>query len=298
MAGWVRLLLNRGRGPRGRVLSEESFDLLTAPAVAMRSGMSYGYGLILNESDGAPQIGHGGEMIGFRTTMLADVRNGLGAIVLVNGPGEPYGIAEYALKVLRATLHGHDLPPARLPGDPPSIARTADYVGSYGSGDRRLLLEAEGERLILLRGGERVPLERRGADSFYVDHPDFARFLLRFGRDEGRVSEAFHGPDWFPGGSYDGPRCFDLPDGWAAYPGHYRSHNPWLSSLRIVTRKGALVLIRPSGLEEPLTPLGDGLFRPGADPRSPERLRFDAIVDGRALRVNYSGCDLYRVLTP
>jgi hypothetical protein len=68
--------------------------------------------------------------------------------------------------------------------------------------------------------------------------------------------------------------------------------------LRVVGRKGALSLIRPSGLEEPLAPLGDGLFRPGDDPRSPERLRFDAIVDGRALRANYSGCDLARALAP
>jgi hypothetical protein len=50
--------------------------------------------------------------------------------------------------------------------------------------------------------------------------------------------------------------------------------------------------------ELPLAPLGEGLFRAGADERSPERLRFDTIIGGAALRAVYSGCPLYRAFTP
>ena len=44
-------------------------------------------------------------------------------------------------------------------------------------------------------------------------------------------------------------------------------------------------------------PLGDGLFGVG-DERVPERLRFDAVVEGKALRANLSGCDYYRSFSP
>jgi hypothetical protein len=63
-------------------------------------------------------------------------------------------------------------------------------------------------------------------------------------------------------------------------------------------RKGALALTIPWGTTEPLIPIGDGLFRIGQDPQSPETLRFDAVVEGRALRADYSRCPYYRTFTP
>ena len=49
---------------------------------------------------------------------------------------------------------------------------------------------------------------------------------------------------------------------------------------------------------QPLVPLDGGWFRCGDDERIPERMRFDAIVDGRALIANLSNCDFYRVNAP
>ena len=48
------------------------------------------------------------------------------------------------------------------------------------------------------------------------------------------------------------------------------------------------------GDDKPLTRLGETEFRVGGDEWSPERLRFDAVVDGRALRANLSGESYYR----
>jgi hypothetical protein len=190
--------------------------------------------------------------------------------------------------------------------DPTRIENAAEYAGTYqpcressGQPDSRVLtLVAEGERLTLSYGGERIALERRGPDRFYVDHPEFALFLLRFGREREKVVEAVHGPDWYTNDRYDGPKTFDSPQEWAAYPGHYRSHNPWLLSFKVVLRKGALALVEPSGHEEPLVPLGSGVFRVRETDRSPERIRFDAIIDGRALRARLSGEDFYATVTP
>ena len=43
--------------------------------------------------------------------------------------------------------------------------------------------------------------------------------------------------------------------------------------------------------------MNDSLFRIGDDQRSPETLRFDAVVGGQALRAVYSGCPYYRINT-
>ncbi|HEY5095599.1 MAG TPA: hypothetical protein VII69_10815 [Candidatus Eremiobacteraceae bacterium] len=54
----------------------------------------------------------------------------------------------------------------------------------------------------------------------------------------------------------------------------------------------------PDGGETELTPLAGGAFRVGTDTWSPERLSFDTIVSGRALRAIDSGAPFYRVFTP
>jgi D-alanyl-D-alanine carboxypeptidase len=300
MAMYVRMLLNRGQGPRGRILSEESFALMTAPAVRVEEegeGVAYGYGLGLRTS-GQMYIEHGGGMIGYLSALLGDMDDGLGAIVLQNGPGEPSEIAQFALDTLRAELRGQQPPALPARDDPTRVANAADYAGMYHCGTKLLDLAAEGELLTLRHGDARIILERRGIDSFYVDHPDFALFPLRFERANDQVVEAFHGHDWYVGERYDGPTTFEYPQAWVAYPGHYRSHNPWLSNFRIVLRKGALVLAYSWGGEEVLVALDDGTFRVGSAEHGPERIRFEAIVEGRALRANLSGGEYYRFFTP
>jgi len=50
--------------------------------------------------------------------------------------------------------------------------------------------------------------------------------------------------------------------------------------------------------EQPIHPFGRDGFRVGADPLSPERLRFDAVINGPAARAWLSGWDYYRVGDP
>jgi D-alanyl-D-alanine carboxypeptidase len=304
MAAFVRMLINRGQGPLGRIVSEESFDLMTRQVIAAREERRdcfYGYGLEIHESDGCTYIAHGGGMVGYYSWMLADMSNGLGVVVLMNGPGDGSDeeIADFALKLLRAALHDQELPTVPLIG-PTRVKNAAEYAGTYqacaepcrGSGSKIFSVVAEEEQMLLCYGDKPIALEPRGPDRFYVDHPDFSLFLLRFGREKGEVVEAFHGPRWYTNQRYTGPTTFDHPPAWDTYSGHYRSHNPELSDFRIVLRKGELTLIHASGDEEPLVSLGGTVFRVGEDTRSPERIRFDTIVDGRALRADLS-CGIY-----
>jgi hypothetical protein len=272
--------------------------------------MHYGYGLNSGTFDGNLVIGHSGGMVGYYAHMMADLDAGFGACAIVNGvwANAPGRVTRYALELFQAMAAGRDLP-APPPGNNHGVIEDASpFVGTYRATDgSALTLVAEGETLLIDRGDDRVALEPRGNDVFFVPAPGLDRFLLSFGRDEaGVVVEAFHGPGWYTNDRYAGPTTFDYPDEWNAYPGHYRSYNPWFPSVRVMLHKGQLMLLHVGGSSdafgdrEPLTPLPDGTFRVGEDLESPERATFDVerIVDGQCLRLNLSGQHMDRFFMP
>lgn len=174
-------------------------------------------------------------------------------------------------------------------------------VGTYGFADLAAQARVTPETVFEIgsRGleveidGRRMPVRTYGDGDLLVDHPDFALFPLLTARDEEEVIALRHGADWYARDSRDQPPVAEYSAEWETLPGHYRCHNPWASSVRVVLRRGNLLLVDPGGGEEPLTPLADGSFRIGPE-ESPERLRFDAVVDGKALRLNLSGQEFYR----
>jgi D-alanyl-D-alanine carboxypeptidase len=297
MAAYVRMLLNRGAGPHGRILSEEGFGLLVKPVIKAQEDWFYGYGLESRQESGHTLVAHNGGMIGYYARILADLDSGLGVAVIINGPGDRDSIADYALSLVRSA-RDHMPPPPMPPVDPPArVKNAADYAGTYTAPDGRTLgLVAEGDRLLLARDGKKIVLEKRDDDAFFVPHPDFALYLLRFGRSQGKVVESFCGPDWYAGAAYTGPREFDHPAKWDAYPGHYRTPNPWEPNFRIVLRKGKLLFLTTEG-EEDVTPLAGDEFRVGED-YSAERLRFDSVIEGKALQANLSGIPYFRTFNP
>jgi hypothetical protein len=80
--------------------------------------------------------------------------------------------------------------------------------------------------------------------------------------------------------------------------GHYRAHNPWISNFRVLLRKGVLLLDWQIDESQELIPLADGSFQVGHGDYRLERLRFDQVADGRALRATWSGYEYYRFFTP
>lgn len=299
LAAFLRMLLNRGQGPAGRILSEASFALISQQVTtAWSDEMFYGYGLVSHTVDGRACFSHAGEMIGYHAMMLGDSEAGLGVVLFTNGPLDGMAETEWALGLLRAAYTGEplpELPPARATAR--TVEGAAEYAGVYHGHGKTLHLVAEDDQLILLYDGARVTLEQRAPNVFLADHPAFRHFYLSFGREDGVVVEAFYGGEWYPGERYSGPRSFPYPPEWDAYVGHYRAHNPWWTNFRIIIRKDSLALVWWGAWRQALTPLPDGSFRVG-EAHAPERLRFDAIVEGQALRAHYSGCDFYRVPTP
>jgi CubicO group peptidase (beta-lactamase class C family) len=318
MAAYMRMLLNKGKGPNGRILSPKGFETFTAHHVREARGSFYGYGISMDKVGGYNRLLHGGGMVGQTCIFVCDMDNGLGVMSFTNCDAQGYPVVVFALKTLQAVLLKKKLPAMPAPRNLARIANAADYAGTYTNPDgRTLILRAEGETLLLLHKTKSIVLESRGEDAFYVDHPDFSYFLLQFGRqgrkeennkakkdkkDKRIVVEVFWGPDWYTGAGYTGPRTFEYPERWEAYTGHYRTQNPWFSNFRILLRKGKLIMVTAEGAESiegegALEEIEPGVFRPGKE-NIPEILRFDTIVDGQALRADYSGVYFYRVPGP
>ena len=305
MATYLRLLLNRGQGPLGRLLSEESLNLMIYDGV-WTGGDYYGYGLATYWVDGRVYIGHGGGNAGFRSAMVMDTEAGLGVVLLTNRMGETdplVEVAQMALTAASADANGQPLPPLPASTDATEIDNAADYAGTYQSADKALHLAAREGQLLLQCGSGEVALERRAQDVFYALHPEFELALLEFHREDGQVTELFHGPDWYVRRGNAQERAgelasFPCPEEWEAFTGHYRARNPELSNFRVAVRKGTLTLLHPWGNTSPLIALGGCRFRIGPDLLSPENLTFSAIADGKALRADYSGCPYYRTFDP
>lgn len=305
MVAYMRMLLKRGMGPGGRrVISESSFELLTRPVVKAPfrgEEASYTYGFwVSRDKSNATHLRHTGGMVAFSSSFDADLTNGLAAFASVNarfGGYRPVAVTKYALELLAAERAGRELPAMpEAPPPPDEVKNAADYAGTYTAPDgRRLVLAAQGARLLLTNKGRAVALERSGGpDSFIVKHPEFELFRLVFGREGGEVVEAGHGADWYAAGRYKGPRTFEHPKEWDAYVGRYRHESPWYGSTRVVLRRGALWL---DG-EQRLHTLPDGSFSPGPPPDTPERVRFTHVLGGRALRMNLSTVEYHRTYMP
>ena len=318
MARYARLFLNGGRGETGRVASPALYSMMTTPTISMSRGdayqhdYGYGFGIISHQADGHHFIGHGGSTVGFRAIMLTDQTDGLGVVIMCNGSDvDTYAPARYALQVAAAVGSGQPSPePPPIP-DPTQFANGQLYAGTYVDerNGNSLCVSAKGDRLLVNRPGSReIVLEHISGQAFCAPRDDFDPFPLRFRSaeddgDDAPMVEIHHGPAVYVREG-NAPLESDLPcpSEWAAFPGHYRSHAPYVSNFRVILRRGRLFLVWPNGGEESLTPHpADGgpsprfLVGPPGEPAA-EWLRFDTVVGRRALRILWvGGGSFYRV---
>src|SRR5262249_25444413 len=136
MAAYLMMLINRGRGLRGRVISEQAFARLIAPvtkAPFRGEDANYAYGLWVNDLNGHTYLRHTGGMVAFSSALHVDLQSGIGAFASVNANlagYRPVLVARYALDLLRAAAEGKDLPamPQMSPA-PDEIQNANDYAG-------------------------------------------------------------------------------------------------------------------------------------------------------------------------
>jgi D-alanyl-D-alanine carboxypeptidase len=297
MCAFVRLLLREGEGPRGRLLSERAFAEMTAGNPGEDEPAVYGYGLVIRELEGHRLIGHGGGMVGYLAGMQADPEAGLGVIVLQNGMSlNPMALARTVLPIARDEANEMT---------PPTTATATwheELVGTYvpDEPDSEPIEIVAGKNGPVLRSdGRELALEVVDDDVLLVPDAAFDRFRIRVERQADGVTELWHGGRRYVREGTAARQLLEPSDELRSIAGHYRSHNPWTTNFRVVLREDRPWLTfaaAPDGFddEQPLVPLPDGSFRAGEDPGNPEGLRFDTVVDGRALRAWLSGWPYYR----
>jgi CubicO group peptidase (beta-lactamase class C family) len=303
MGRYLQLIINRGSVGGRPLVSPAGFELFIHPHIAadeFGAGSFYGYGMAIDQLDGHRRISHTGGMVSFSSALQVDADAGVGAFASINAMqgGRPTAVAEYALQLMRACREG-----AALPTFPPAspafqVARAGDYAGAFtGAGGRVLQIVADGDRLYLLHRNARVPLEPSGdfENAFMVLHDDWAHYALLFTRGgadgKGPVMEAGWGEDWYAAPAYQGAREFHAPAEWSRITGHYRTEDPWVGSVRVVSRRGRLWF---NGVT-PLEPAAGGRFYLRDEPTSPEWLEFSDFVNGYAMLLHFSGYVLQRV---
>ena len=305
MAIYMRMILNGGAHPGGRIVSAEGFTLFSTPYIAAPDFgpmAFYGYGIAVDALDGHRRLRHTGGMVSFMSAIHLDLDAGFGAFASINAQlgYRPNPVVEYALRVLRSTQDNRPAPPMPPFDASADVADAASYQGSYVSSDgRRLEVVAAGSRLVLERGHERIALQHTEEDTFIADHADFDLYPLVFERDTASGSNAgaarpalalAHGADWYARPE-NHARPIEASPELARYVGVYYSPDPWVGWARVVQRQGRLWI----GGTDPLSPIGDHLFRVGESPVSPEVAEFLAFVDGTPRRLRFDGGELERI---
>ncbi len=308
MARYLRMLLNGGQGPNGRIVSADGFRLMTTPyiqATEFSPTAFYGYGIAVDVLDGHKILRHTGGMNCFASSIHVDLDGGVAAFASINAMQgyRPTPVTQYAVQLLRAQREGKALPAALALADAVEVDNASEYAGVYRSNDgRELTFKATGTRLLLMDGTREIVLQRGQGDSFLSTAADsFSDHSLMFGRMQANsknsttppapplpVVEVGYGPDWYTNTAYQGKREFQTPAAYAAFTGRYRSDSG--DDVRVFVRKGRLWFG-----DSLLTEIGSALCRVGDDSWSPDTVEFLTIVEGRARLLRVIGEDHWRI---
>jgi CubicO group peptidase (beta-lactamase class C family) len=305
LCAYARFLLKRGDAPDGRLLSEASFEALTTPFL-----QDYAFGFSCKQNVGKVVIGHDGEIGGFFSSIEVHLDDGYALIFLSNSPI----VAELrkAISEIIAQLFRGDSQTDIKTRLPLEVRDIRCYSGLYRlvadrqvSGVEELEFFCNNDELRLKRKSEIYTLERMGGNCFRIAGYHSDEYPFFFWREEGTsspyFSEVSHGAEWYISNEFSGNviarSCFE----YSAYVGHFENNDPECPSVRVLARNGSLFSMMGLGdgvNPTPLEQIGEGLFRVGMEVYSPERLHFDTIVEGVALRILLSGMPLYRKDTP
>jgi D-alanyl-D-alanine carboxypeptidase len=307
MSLYMQMLLNHGEIRGGRIISEDSFKLfstshIAAPPFGPTAG--YGYGIAVDKLDGHVRLRHTGGMVSFMSAIHLDLDARLGAFASINAQlgYRPNPVAQLALQLLRAEKE-HGRAPALPEFDVAAkVESAASYSGVYTSGaGRRLEIKDASDRLDLIADGRTMPLQQSEDGTFIADQPGFNLFPLVFERAEAPAAAAdkskaavnalCYGPDWYARAGYTGQAALQPSVELAKYTGEYYTENPWLGTVRVVQRQRQLWM----GGTDPLIPIGNHLFRIGAQATSPGVAEFSELAGDRSNLLWIDGAQFRRI---
>ena len=301
MAAYARFFLNRGQGENGRLLSEQSFAKLTTPVLE-----NYSYGLEVRQEQGGLVLSHDGGIAGFESRFEAHTGLGFAIVFLSNG-GMDQTLQSWVAEIAAAAFA--DQPPPPSPAPPPDLllAPLGDYLGHFETSSARKAaadLRLINGDLILREGTTERRLQRMGVNVFRAAAPSADREAYVFARKEdkplGAVTGFSHGSSWYVL-HHASAAPVPSPVQYAEYVGHYVTNGPEGPEARVYVRDGRLFAameINETFAPLPLQAVGTATFRLGPERYSPERARFDGIIDGHAQLLLIDGVPLNRRDTP
>lgn len=296
MALFLRYLLELALGRGGPVLSDATaarFMADPAAAPGWSETARYGNGLARLTIDERQYLHHTGGMISFSSSMHVDPEAGVACYassnVGVSLNYRPRDVSLFACRLFRSVRDGSETPTP--PPTQSTVRDPAMFVGVYTSQSGETFeIRANGAAQIAMhRNGAESRMQSLGGPFFVTDEPRFAVTGVFFEAEGEDIARAWSDDVEFvrgPPRGYQQPPPADV----ARLAGIYDSDDRWSGPLWVIARSGKLWLNNA----EPLTLLDDGSWRPGTDEWNPERIRFDAFVDGRPTRLLLSGAPFVR----
>jgi hypothetical protein len=291
MAIFARFLTGLAQGRGGPVLPDAAAaQFIAVSTPGWGEGAAYGNGIARLTIDGRNYLHHTGGMISFSSAIHVDADAGIAAFASSNVGGlnyRPRDVTLYACQLFKAVRDGTAAP---APKPTRAVVEHAErYAGAFTA--------ANGDAFEVRAAGDQVKLRYRGQETdmqfagggFACAEPAFAVSGLVFDLENDRAVRA-----WADDREY----LVDVSRGYKpaasaelrALAGRYDNDDPWYGPIRIVARDGKLLGDNVAAL----TPLGNGLWRFGDEEWSPERVRFDSVVNGRPMRLTFSGIPFER----
>jgi CubicO group peptidase (beta-lactamase class C family)/D-alanyl-D-alanine dipeptidase len=173
LARFMSALFAGGEGANGRILNPATLEQMWTPQYAARGQKAgFGIGFHVAEVDGHRQVGHGGAIYGFATSLEAMPEDKLGVVVVTtkdSANAVTNRIAGIALKAMLAAREGKAVAPPEInpPIDPALVRRIS---GRYVKGDKGIDLIESGGKLSALGTGGGEPVRLRAAgDALIAD---------------------------------------------------------------------------------------------------------------------------------
>jgi D-alanyl-D-alanine carboxypeptidase len=311
MGRYMRMLTQHGRGPSGRIVSEEGFELFSKPyfkAPVLSPNSSYGYGVGVEMIGGRKMLRHTGGTTAFGSSILVDLDSGIGSFASMNSMQgfRPNPITKFAVDLMYAAKSGTSAPAAPAVPDPLDFGETTVYAGQYkGANGESLAVAAQGERLSIISPRGTTSLRPLGGDFFsaadgrVMDGAHAGQgpgeFALHFERDmrlgaASGVTGISYGSQWFAGAHDSGSNTVTPVENAKRYEGLYATDSPWMGALRVVGRNGKLWL---NGVEE-MHPQGTDAFTVGGAEGTLE-VKFLSFLGGSARLLSIDGDMLRRI---
>jgi CubicO group peptidase (beta-lactamase class C family) len=309
MSLYMQMLLNHGEIHGGRVISEESFKLFSTshtPAPAFGPTAGYGYGIAVDKLDGHVRLRHTGGMVSFMSAIHLDLDAKLGAFASINAQlgYRPNPIAQLALQLLRSQRELGKAPPIPEFDAAAKVEAAESYSAVYTSNSgRRVEVKSLSDRLELIADGRSMPLQQSDDGTFIAAQSGFDLFPIVFERADAPSSGAesdkakqpiiamSYGAQWFARAGSESKVQLEPSAALAGYAAEYYSENPWFGTIRVVQRQRQLWM----GGTDPMIPIGDHLFRVGAEPGSPMVAEFSALIDGKSNLLWIDGVPYLRI---